>query len=69
MLKRLETRDLVSRQPNEDDTRGVEVSITDQGLEQLDTLFPLLAKKLIEPFSLHYTDEQLSELRELLEQL
>lgn len=69
VLKRLESRDLVFRRANEVDTRGVEVSITDQGWDQLDALFPLLAKKLIEPFNLHFTEEELSELRELLAQL
>jgi DNA-binding MarR family transcriptional regulator len=69
VLDRLEKRDLVSRLPNEDDIRGVEVSITDQGLELLETSFPLLSKKLIEPFNLHFTGEELSELRQLLERL
>jgi DNA-binding MarR family transcriptional regulator len=69
VLDRLEKGDLVSRLPIEDDSRGIEVSITDQGLEQLDAVFPLLSKKLIEPFNLHYTDEELAELRQLLDRL
>jgi DNA-binding MarR family transcriptional regulator len=69
VLDRLEKGDLVSRLPIEDDSRGIEISITDQGLEQLDAVFPLLSKKLIEPFNLHYTDEELTELRQLLDRL
>ena len=51
VLDRLGRRDLVSRVPNESDSRSVEVSITDQGLERLDILFPLLSEKLVEPFN------------------
>jgi DNA-binding MarR family transcriptional regulator len=69
VLDRLEKGDLVSRQPIEDDSRGIEVSVTDQGLEQLNAIFPLLSKKLIEPFNLHYTHEELTELRQLLDRL
>jgi DNA-binding MarR family transcriptional regulator len=69
VLDRLERRDLVSRQPGEDDVRSVHVSITDEGLEQLHSFFPMLAKKLIEPFNLHYTKDERSELRELLGRL
>ena len=68
-LNRLEQRDLVLRSPNEDDVRSVEVSITNQGLEQLHTLFPVLSKKLIEPFDIHYTDEEIAELGRLLQRL
>ena len=68
-LNRLEQRDLVLRSPNEDDVRGVEGSITNQGLEQLQTLFPVLSKKLIEPFDIHYSDEELAELDRLLQRL
>lgn len=51
VLDRLGRRDLVSRVPNESDSRSVEVSNTDQELEQLDVLFPLLSEKSLEPFN------------------
>ena len=43
--------------------------ITEHGSKAVDSLFPTLALKVIEPFNLHYTVEELSELRELLERL
>ena len=51
VLDRLDRRDLISRVPNESDSRSVEVSNTDQELEQLDVLFPLLSEKSLEPFN------------------
>ncbi len=67
VLDRLDRRDMVSRVPSESDSRSVEVSITDQGLEELDVLFPLLSEMLVESFNLHHTEEENSELCRLLE--
>jgi DNA-binding MarR family transcriptional regulator len=69
ILDRLQQREFVSRDTDESEARSVLISITEHGSNAVHDLFPTLALKVIEPFNLHYTEEELSELRELLERL
>jgi MarR family 2-MHQ and catechol resistance regulon transcriptional repressor len=69
ILDRLQQRQFVSRDTDESDARSVLISITEHGSKAVHDLFPTLALKVIEPFNLHYTAEELSAMRELLERL
>lgn len=69
ILDRLQHRQFVSRDTDESDARSVLISITEKGSKAVHDLFPTMALKVIEPFNLHYTAEELSAMRELLERL
>jgi len=43
------------------------VTITEDGSNAVRTVFPTLLQKVIEPFNLHYTEEELTNMRELLD--
>ena len=69
ILDRLQQREFVSRKTDHLDARTVLVSITEDGSNAVRIFFPTLIRNVIEPFNLHYTEEELSRMRELLERL
>ncbi|MEU5126146.1 MarR family winged helix-turn-helix transcriptional regulator [Streptomyces mobaraensis] len=71
-LDRLEGRGLVVRTPNEEDGRGVRVSLTDEGRELIDRALPehlATERRLLGPLSDEKRDRFVETLRELLEEL
>jgi DNA-binding MarR family transcriptional regulator len=69
MLDRLETRGYVTRNPHPEDSRGVIVSITPEGERTVTALFPLIARRVIAPFSVHFTDDEAEAITEMLGRL
>jgi len=67
ILDRLQQREFVSRKTDHSDARSVLVTITDDGSNAVRSVFPTLLQKVIEPFNLHYTEEELTNMRELLD--
>jgi len=67
ILDRLQQREFVSRKTDHSDARSVLVTITEDGSNAVRTVFPTLLQKVIEPFNLHYTEEELTNMRELLD--
>ena len=67
ILGRLEERNLVRRETHPEQVRGVLVSITTEGIETVERLFPILERKTINVFSGHYTEEELDIIVELAE--
>jgi DNA-binding MarR family transcriptional regulator len=67
ILDRLQQREFVSRNTDHSDARSVLVSITEDGSNAVHTVFPTLLRKVIEPFNLHYTEEELTNMRKLLD--
>ena len=64
---RLQQREFVSRKTDHSDARSVLVTITEDGSNAVRTVFPTLLQKVIEPFNLHYTEEELTNMRKLLD--
>jgi len=69
LIDRLETKGLVARARHTTDGRGVLVSITDRGRRTVDTLFPLIARRAVAPFSAHFTDAEMTTITSLLGRL
>jgi DNA-binding MarR family transcriptional regulator len=69
LLDRMEAKGVLTRHPHPDDARGVLVTITDKGSHTIDELFPLLARKVIAPFTSHFTDDEVKTIAELLRRL
>jgi DNA-binding MarR family transcriptional regulator len=67
IIKRLETRGLVTRTPHPDDSRGVLVNITDAGRDAIERTFPIIERKVINRFASHYSAEELRTIASLLE--
>jgi DNA-binding MarR family transcriptional regulator len=66
ILDRMEAKEVLTRRPHPDDARGVLVTITDKGSHTVDELFPLLARKVIAPFTSQFTDAEVKTIAELL---
>jgi DNA-binding MarR family transcriptional regulator len=69
LLDRMEAKEVLTRRPHPDDARGVMVTITDKGSHTTDELFPLLARKVIAPFTSNFTDNEVKTIAELLSRL
>jgi DNA-binding MarR family transcriptional regulator len=69
LLDRMEAKGVLTRNKTSDDARGVMVTITDKGSDAVDELFPLLARKVIAPFTSHFTDDEIRTIAELLTRL
>jgi len=69
ILDRMEVNGFLTRSPHPDDARGVLVTITDKGSHTIDELFPLLARKVIAPFTSHFTNDEVKTIAELLSRL
>jgi DNA-binding MarR family transcriptional regulator len=69
LLDRMEAKGVLTRHPHPDDARGVLVTITDKGSHTIDELFPLLARKVIAPFTSRFTDDEVKTIAELLSRL
>jgi DNA-binding MarR family transcriptional regulator len=69
LLDRMEAKEVLTRSPHPDDARGVLITITDKGSHTIDELFPLLARKVIAPFTSHFTDNEIKTIAELLSRL
>ena len=69
LLDRMEVKGFLARRPHSDDARGVLVTITDKGSHTVDELFPLLVRKVIAPFTSHFTDDEVKTIAELLSRL
>jgi DNA-binding MarR family transcriptional regulator len=69
LLDRMETNGFLTRSPHPTDARGVLVTITDKGSHAVNELFPLLARKVIAPFTSHFTNDEVKTIAELLSRL
>lgn len=69
VIDRLEGKGLVVRSPSPDSTRAVLVSATAQGIDLANEVFPVIDRKLITPFNLHFSDEEHQLLGTLLDRL
>ena len=69
LLDRMEANGFLTRSPLPGDARGVLITITDEGSHTVDELFPLLARKVIAPFTSHFTDDEVKTIAELLGRL
>jgi DNA-binding MarR family transcriptional regulator len=69
LLNRMEANGFLTRSPHPNDARGVLVTITDKGSQTIDELFPLLARKVIAPFTSRFTDDEVKTIAELLSRL
>ena len=59
-------RGLVDRVPHPTDSRAVLVSATDEGLEVVSAIYPILYRRLIGPFLSPYSDEEVDALGDLM---
>jgi DNA-binding MarR family transcriptional regulator len=69
LLDRMEAKGVLTRKKTSDDARGVMVTITDKGSHTITELFPLLARKVIAPFTAQFTDNEVKTIAELLSRL
>ena len=69
LLDRMEANGFLTRSPLPGDARGVLITITDKGSHTVDELFPLLTRKVIAPFTSHFTDDEVKTIAELLSRL
>lgn len=69
ILKRLEKRGLVKREPHPEIGGGVIVVATEEGIETLEYLFPEIERKVIGWFGGHFDEDELETLAELLERV
>jgi DNA-binding MarR family transcriptional regulator len=69
LLDRMEAKGVLTRKKTSNDARGVLVTITDKGSHTIDELFPLLARKVIAPFTSHFTDDEVKAIAEHLARL
>ena len=67
VIDRLEKRGLVVREQHPSDSRGVLVTITDEGAKVAEEVFPFLARNVIAPFASRFSEGQLGTITELLE--
>jgi DNA-binding MarR family transcriptional regulator len=66
ILSRLEDRGLVTRGPHPDTARGVLVSLTPEGDQAVDKLFPILEHRVISRFARHFSEDELDTIMELM---
>jgi len=69
ILRRLERQGLVEREPHPTIGGGVIVSITPEGQETLEMLFPEIERKVISWFGAHFSESELTVLADLLERI
>ena len=69
LLDRMEAKGVLTRSKTSGDSRGVIVTITDKGSHVVNELFPLLARKVIAPFTSHFTEDETKTIAELLSRL
>jgi DNA-binding MarR family transcriptional regulator len=69
ILGRLEGRGLITREAHPEQLRAVLVTLTDAGSQAVDSLFPILERKVINGFSGHYSEHELDQIVELMERL
>lgn len=69
LLNRMEANGFLTRSPHPNDARGVLLTITDKGSQTIEDLFPLLARKVITPFTSRFTDDEVKTIAELLSRL
>jgi DNA-binding MarR family transcriptional regulator len=65
ILNRLEKKGYVVRKPLDTDSRGVVVHLTAAGQELFDEVFGPIANKVVRPFELNFTDDELETLADL----
>lgn len=66
LVDRLEERGLVDRRPDPSDKRAVLVAATDDGLRAVGAIYPVIRKRVIEPFLSEYSEEEIEKLAHLL---
>jgi DNA-binding MarR family transcriptional regulator len=66
ILTRLESRGLVTRVPDETDSRSVIVDATSEGRQLVNDIWPMLTARIVAPFNAHFTAEERETLLELL---
>jgi DNA-binding MarR family transcriptional regulator len=69
ILRRLELRALITREPHPTIGGGVVVTATPEGHEMLVQLFPELERKVVSWFGAHFSESELTVLAELLERI
>ena len=69
ILDRMESKGVLIRQRTSDDARGVMVEITDKGAQLIAEVFPVIARKVIAPFTSNFTDDEVKSIAELLDRL
>ena len=62
ILDRLEKKGFVVRKPHDTDPRGVVVHLTAAGQELFDEVFAPIVNKVVRPFELNFTDDELETL-------
>ena len=66
IIARLAARGLVEKRPHPDHSRGVLVSLTDDGTDLVERMSPVLERKIINGFAGHFSDEELEAIAELM---
>ena len=66
IIARLETRGLVEKQAHPESSRGVLVRLTDEGVDFVNRMFPVLERKIINGFAGHYSDDELDTISNLM---
>ena len=64
ILNRLEKKGFVIRKPHDTDPRGVVVHLTADGQELFEEVFAPIANKVVRPFELNFTADELETLAE-----
>ena len=65
LLDRMEAKGVVTRQAHSEDARGVLVTITDKGSRTVGEIFPLLARKVVAPFTSQFTDNEVKAIADI----
>jgi DNA-binding MarR family transcriptional regulator len=66
LVARIERAELLRREPDPDDGRGLYAALTEEGLEALRTTWPVYARGITEHFGGHLSDEEVEILDQAL---
>ena len=66
IIARLESRDLVEKQPHPKYSRGVLVSLSSGGVELVERMSPVLERKIINGFAGHFSEDELDTIAALM---
>ena len=69
ILGRLEGRELIVRSAHPESARGVLVQLTDAGVEEVERLYPLIERKLVNAWAGHFSAEELEVIAELMDRI
>lgn len=69
ILSRLESRGLVTKVPDETDSRSVIVDVTSEGRKLVNEIWPVLSVKIVAPFNAQFTAKERETLLELLSRI